>query len=209
MVQNSNGILQECSCECRAVAQLAEHLIPNQGVVGSIPTCPANLLSVPARLYLQKAVLPKPDWHVAYKKEQGRYARMAAFWSLALLLAYGCLGGFVLMVRGILSWFKNDALLKPWVEPFPIIGVLDAGSAIGIVVLLGLSWLVKRILDRPKVADTLIETESELKKVTWPTWPETMNGSIAVVITVVLLLAYLTAADYLLTFVMTRAMGAL
>jgi preprotein translocase SecE subunit len=145
---------------------------------------------------------------MAYKKDQGRYARMAAFWAIVLLLAYGCLGGFVILLRNLFGRLGGVELTTAWVDPFPLIGVLDLASAIGIALLLVLALIVRRILERPRIADVLIDTESELKKVTWPAWNETLNGSVAVIVTVVVLFAYLTAADFLLAEVMTRAMGA-
>ena len=52
------------------------------------------------------------------------------------------------------------------------------------------------------MADLLIETESELRKTTWPTMDEVINSSIVVVVTVLVLGAFLALADSVLARVM-------
>jgi preprotein translocase SecE subunit len=62
--------------------------------------------------------------------------------------------------------------------------------------------VVRRYLQRPKTADLLIETEAEMKKVTWPTLQEVVNAAIVVVVCVVFIGAFLALADWLLGRVM-------
>jgi preprotein translocase SecE subunit len=144
---------------------------------------------------------------MSYKKDQGRYARLFAFWSLLLLMAYGCLGGFKYFLRGMFGKYA-PSLAEPWASSVPLVDKFDLAFVIALGAL-GLSaYVIHRVLERPKVADTLIETELELRKVTWPTANETWNGSLAVVVTVVVLLVFLTFADIALGFLLTRAMGA-
>jgi preprotein translocase SecE subunit len=140
---------------------------------------------------------------VAYKKDQGRFARMAAFWGLFLLAAYGLLGGLVNTLRG---WLGHDRSAA-WVDPFPLLGRLDPAMVI-VLALLGVVGLaIHRYLNRPKSADLLIDTENELRKVTWPSVGETWTGTLAVVVTVALLLLFLTFADIALAYVLGKAMG--
>ena len=105
---------------------------------------------------------------MAYKKDQGRMARMAAFWCLAILIFYGC------------ASLKNELIIRfdSLGQPMgglriPILG-MDLTPALLITALvLGASlWLLYRWQNKPKNADLLIETESELRKVTWPTLDE-------------------------------------
>lgn len=143
---------------------------------------------------------------MAYKKEQGRYARMSAFWALFLLLGYGCLGGLVDQLR---NWFGGlgPTFTDPWLDQFPLLGRIDMAMAISLAVL-GLGALfLHSTLNRPKTADLLIETEGELRKVTWPSGSETWNGTVAVILTVVVLLAFLTFADLALARILTGLMG--
>jgi len=132
---------------------------------------------------------------MAYKQDQGRYARLAAFWTLALLVFYGCTS-----LREQLSAY--GALNKPLVASMPKIPVLgmqlDAGLLISAAVLGGGIWLLYRFLEKPRQADLLIDTENELKKVTWPTTQEAVNSSLVVLGTVVFLMAFLAGADWVL-----------
>ncbi|MBL8692997.1 MAG: preprotein translocase subunit SecE [Planctomycetes bacterium] len=51
-------------------------------------------------------------------------------------------------------------------------------------------------LNRPHVADLLIETEAELKKVTWPTMPDTASSSLIVLITVLVIFLLVAVYDF-------------
>ena len=141
---------------------------------------------------------------MAYRKEQGRFARMAAFWALFFLFAWGCLrpDGLVGSVR---NWISDTS---PWIDPFPILGKLDLSMIICMGVVAVIGFVLYRLLNRPKVADMLIETESELRKVTWPTAGDTWKGTLAVVATVAFMLLFLTGADMGITFVVHQILGA-
>jgi len=118
---------------------------------------------------------------------------MAAFWLLAVLIFYGCTS-----LRRELSAFFPDSLGKAIndlrvpvlamdLSPALIISALTLGAGI---------WLLHRILDQPAKADLLIETEAELKKVTWPSMNDAVHGSVVVIVTVLFLMAYLAGADW-------------
>ena len=65
----------------------------------------------------------------------------------------------------------------------PVVGSLSAAALIIAAAAFGLGLLfLFRTLEKPKNADLLIETESELRKVTWPTLDETIVGSIVVMV---------------------------
>jgi preprotein translocase SecE subunit len=121
-------------------------------------------------------------------------ARMAAFWSLAILFVYGCVS-----LHEELST-RSTALAQPLGGiRIPILG-LDLSPALLIAVILaaGALTLLYRLLERPKNADLLIDTESELRKVTWPTLQDSINSSMVVLVTVVVLMAFLAGSDYVL-----------
>ncbi len=134
---------------------------------------------------------------MAYKQDQGRYARLAAFWSLAILIFYGCTS----LYTELIGRFKQT-LGVPLVKELPRIPVLglslNAAMLITTVVLLGSVLVLYRYLERPKSADILIDTEAELRKVTWPTMPEAMRSSVVVIICVLFLMAFLAGADWVL-----------
>ena len=71
------------------------------------------------------------------------------------------LDGFRLTLRG---WIGNSSLNEPWVAQFPILGKLDFATFVAVVLLVVGGFLIHRFLNKPKTADLLIETESELKK---------------------------------------------
>ena len=146
---------------------------------------------------------------MVYKKDQGRNARMFAFWSLFGLLAYGCLGELPIFLRRMFapeptgdinaepttSW-----LTTAWVEDLPLIGTLDVPMVLAVAVLAAVGFFLVRILRMPRFVDLLIDTEEEMKKVAWPSQSDTINGTVAVVITVVVMLVFLTFADAALSW---------
>ncbi len=143
---------------------------------------------------------------MAYRKDQGRLARMTTFWSLAVLLAYGCLR-MRLELTGMfpesLGAPLSDGLTIPLVN-IPMSPALFAAVA---SLVIGL-WFLNRTLERPKNADLLIETESELRKVTWPTVDETVDGSVVVIVVVLFLMGFMALADYVLGNLFARIITA-
>jgi preprotein translocase SecE subunit len=133
---------------------------------------------------------------VAYKSDQGRYVRMASFWCLFLILAYGIFGGFVHFANGIFGdWFEMDT--SPWFTQVPLLGDFTPGTLAGVVLQVIVGLLLHRLLSRPKTVEYLIETEAEMNKVHWPSWKDTRTGTVAVIITVMVMLLYLMAVDYI------------
>src|SRR5262245_59596887 len=120
---------------------------------------------------------------MAYKKDQGRLARMAAFWSTTALAFYGC-------------WSLKDTLGAAWggtlsapliasMKKVPILGLpFNAATLIAAAVFVAATIALYRWQHTPKVADLLIETEAELRKVTWPTLPEAFQSSLVVIVCV-------------------------
>lgn len=140
------------------------------------------------------------------KKVLGRYARMVAFWSVTLLIAYGCFhgGGLVTVLdKSILPETVN----QPLIQQFPLLGTLKASTLIACALVALVAFAVHRMMARPKIADALVQTESEMAKVTWPTWSETWAGTMAVAVTVVVLFVFLTLIDMGLAAVLARLMG--
>jgi preprotein translocase SecE subunit len=133
---------------------------------------------------------------MAYKKDQGRLVRMAAYWSLALLILYGCRSFYTILP----SW--SQSLGKPLLESMPKIPILGwnlNGALLISGLVLGAAWyLLYRWQQTPKVADLLIDTETELTKVTWPTMSDAVNSSLVVVAVVLFLMTYLAGTDALL-----------
>ena len=133
---------------------------------------------------------------MAYKPDQGRLTRLAAFWSLAILIFYGCTSLYDTLV-GAFEWAA-----RPFFSGFPRIPVLDLtlnpALLITCAVLAASCYALFRWLNTPKIGDLLIETESEMRKVTWPSLQEAINSSVVVIVCVVFLMAFLAGADWLL-----------
>ena len=128
-------------------------------------------------------------------------ARMATFWSLAILLAYGCI-----RMRTELSGLFPTSIGKPiGGMSVPLLG-LDLSPALlaAAGTFAAGMFLLWRTVEKPKNADLLIETEAELRKVTWPTLDETIDGSIVVIVVVIFLMAFMAGADFVLGEVFTR-----
>jgi preprotein translocase SecE subunit len=131
---------------------------------------------------------------MGYKRDQGRMARMAAFWTLAVLLFYGSVS-----LNEFLSghW---PAVATPLIAGFPKIPVLGVGLTPAFLVTLAVfgvgMYALYRWLEQPKTADLLIETEHELRKVTWPTMQEVVNSSLVVIFAVLFLMGFLAVADW-------------
>ena len=131
-----------------------------------------------------------------YKPDQGRHARMAAFWAVVLLGLFGCS-----FLHGALV--GNFASTRESFGEVPIVGVaLTPAFLISALVFAVGVWQTRRWQSRPKMADLLIDTESELRKVTWPTLEAIVNSSMVVGICVVLIGAFLAFADLFLARVM-------
>lgn len=141
---------------------------------------------------------------MSYRKDQGRYARLVAFVGLVMLVGYGCFhgGGLVTTLDG---WLGDGN--TTYVDPFPLLGSLKTSTVIALAVAAFTAFVIHRILNRPRIADSLIETEEEMHKVTWPTWPETWNGTMAVVGMVLVLFVFLTVVDVVLLEVFGRLWG--
>lgn len=129
---------------------------------------------------------------------------MVAFWGLLSLVAYGCFhgGGLVTVLDG---WLGDSN--STFVETFPLLGSLKTSTVIGLGITVVAAMVFHGFLNKPRVADTLISTEEEMQKVTWPTWPETWSGTMAVIGMVLVLFVFLTVVDLLLARVMGSLWG--
>lgn len=137
---------------------------------------------------------------MAYKPQQGRIARTSAFWSAVMLGLYACY-----TLNSELSG-RYESLGDP--IGGIVIPVVSVSLSIAFLISLGLfvAWFVGLSiwLNRPKSADLLIETESELRKVTWPTMEEATNSSLVVIFTVVFLMVYMGLCDRALSALVGR-----
>ena len=135
-----------------------------------------------------------------YKEDQGRHVRMAAFWSVVFFLGFGCRFLHDLMIQ----WPDLRAPLGG--IRIPVVGVnLSPAFLVSALVFCAGMFLIHRWQQRPKVAELLIDTETELKKVSWPNGQDVWNASVVVIVSVIILGCLLAVADIFL-FRLMRAL---
>jgi preprotein translocase SecE subunit len=107
------------------------------------------------------------------KKGQGVLARLAA---------YGV--GSVLVVFGAIRFFAtfNTRGQGVLVRDVPILGELTVYNVVAIMIAVVGLLALHLVLNRDRSVDLLIETEQEMKKVSWPTPPEVWNATLVVVL---------------------------
>jgi len=129
---------------------------------------------------------------------------MLSFWAILLLAAYGCFhsGGLVSVLDRYMG--ESNPVL---IDPFPLLGRLRVSTCIVLGLMLLVGIVTYASLHRPKIADVLIDTELEMQKVTWPTWGEAWQGTMAVTIMVVVLFLFLSVVDLLLLKAMQMLTG--
>ncbi|RKY22627.1 MAG: preprotein translocase subunit SecE [Planctomycetota bacterium] len=140
-----------------------------------------------------------------YKPDQGPYARTSALWLLGALCMFGCttLYYWLLSFRGEPD--GTGVMVKPLMEGnLPVLGIPLTVALLVAVGLAGLClWMLMRMLDRPKVADMLIDSETEMRKCTWPTWDETLTSSVVILVVMVAFTGLLAGMDISLNWFMT------
>lgn len=123
------------------------------------------------------------------KKGQGKRARGIAYAMGVALLVFGCFSLFAAI---------NVPNENVWVEGIPVIGAITLYNVIALVVfMLGLLGL-HLFLNRPSFVDLLIDTEQEMKKVSWPNRAEVQRSTIVVAIVTAVLSLSLFAFDWIL-----------
>lgn len=126
-----------------------------------------------------------------YKPGEGGIARATAFWSLA--------GFAYLAARRFYLWsqrwdfFEKDLLgVEIPVLAFP----LTPGFVGSLAIFLVATWAILKLLNAPKAANLLIDTELEMKKVTWPSFDEARKASFVVIVCVGVMFVFMTLSDY-------------
>ncbi len=127
-----------------------------------------------------------------YKGDQGRAVRLFALISVWVLSLWAAVNLYHALAPGEIPpdkiWADWDLLgLKITISMYLIPSiVLFAAMAVA-------AWIVSH---KPKVAEFLIETEGELKKISWPARKEWINSSLAVMVVIAIFIAYLYVVDF-------------
>lgn len=120
---------------------------------------------------------------------------------LWLLIIYGCIS-FRFVLDG---WAWLPASMRTRLFALPIIGdvTIDVGIALLVIPAVAAVLLV-HYLNKPRIGGFLTETETELRKVAWPSFLETRGASVVVIACVLIMMAFLAGADYLLSQILAR-----
>ncbi len=128
-----------------------------------------------------------------YKHGQGKLSRGLAGMGMGL---FGFFGSYRLYLwLGAYDFFK---------KPLPLLpnNLLGAEMPANYALLVGLGLLIGTavgtyyISNHPRVADFLLETEAEMKKVSWPSVNEVWGSSVVVLIVTIIFGVYLLGVDY-------------
>jgi preprotein translocase SecE subunit len=135
-----------------------------------------------------------------YKSDQGVYARTTSFLLLGAMAVFGAYTLFYWLLS-----FRGDADEAGSLAtdlsggPLPVLSLpltpaLLIASAVGLASL----WILSRLLNRQKAADILIESETEMRKCTWPSVNETVTSSIVILVVMVFFTFALAGMDWIL-----------
>lgn len=135
----------------------------------------------------------------SYRPDQGVFARGIAFWGVT---AYAWYAG-----RSLYYWIQRFDFANHRIggDEIPVVGMyLTPGLLIGCAIFAAITFGAWKLVNHRKIADLLADTESEMKKVTWPSFDETKKSSLVVIGCVAFLLIFLSVSDLALEWVMTN-----
>jgi len=132
-----------------------------------------------------------------YKKGQGKIVRLCAFISSLLLVLLGCYELYKL--PSLKSWWWQDILIPKADRTYSWFERLGAGVKPILILAIGVfivaTYLLFLVFNKPKVADFLIETEGEMRKVSWPKRKEYWTASVVVIVLIIVISLFLFAVD--------------
>ena len=128
-----------------------------------------------------------------YKRGEAKVTRRVAFYSILLLSFWG--------FKELGKWLTTYEWARTEIISF-ILPVYDLPLSVGLALAIALNVVLGvflfRYLNGPKIADLLIDTEQELKKVSWPSWEDARQSTIIVLIFVAATALYLTTVEFAL-----------
>jgi preprotein translocase subunit SecE len=127
-----------------------------------------------------------------YKRGQGKYTRLGSGLGWGVIAALGCLA-----LYGQLSTIDyQNQRVGMWITTMVPVGVF-------VLLAIFIFWL----LNKPSIADFMIDAEGEMKKVSWSTRKEIMVSTTVVVSVVIILGIFLGFADLLFSIFFTDVIG--
>lgn len=119
-----------------------------------------------------------------YKRGKGTASRGICIFFLGIMLLFGCRELRLFLLDRALTPIQITAELElGWADL--ITGLIGAGCAAGIFLL----------LNSRRVVDFLLETEAELKKVSWSSREQIFGNTVVVIVSVIVLALFILASD--------------
>ena len=135
-----------------------------------------------------------------YKKGDAKLTRRITFFSTLIIVWWGFKEFGKWLTRfewGKQNPFGSDASFTlPLYDLPPQVGVLLA-----IFLTIVVALVLFRVLNGPRVAPLLVETETEVKKVSWPSKEDAIQSTIVVLVFVAVVAAFLTVVETVLRYV--------
>jgi len=122
-----------------------------------------------------------------YKPGQGKYSRLGTGFTVAIIVAIGCIQLYKML---------GASDLNLWIT-----------TMVPAAIFVALSVVTYWLLNKPTVADFLIAAEGELKKVNWSSRKEIAVSTFVVIIVVLLMSALLGATDFVFQLVFQKLIG--
>ena len=115
-----------------------------------------------------------------YKRGQGNYTRLWSGFGWGILVALGCLT----LYRQLAVIEMDNEQAEMWVRTMVPVGLF---AILGLVIF----WL----LNRPSLANFMIDAEGEMKKVSWSSRKEIVVSTLIVIVVVFLMATFLSVVD--------------
>lgn len=134
-----------------------------------------------------------------YKPESAKTSRGVTAFILGALLLYGSLSLYDYLADG--WWMDPFGGEGGWGEVLGEEFPLSPRALLTMVLMAASGFGIFKLCNYAKYVDFLVETEAELKKVTWPSKPEVYSSSVIVIVTTIILGIYVFVVDQSLVWI--------
>jgi preprotein translocase SecE subunit len=141
-----------------------------------------------------------------YKKMQGLRIRRITMLSIMITVGLGIY--YYLYLRGGGAVTRPTVWSIPFIDTQELIVFRAAGLTIPLLLSVLTIWFCYRLVNYPRFAEFLINTEAELAKVTWTTRKRLIRDTGVVLLTVLILAVFLYILDIMWVLIL-RALGVL
>jgi len=122
-----------------------------------------------------------------YKPGQGKYTRLCTGFAVAIIVGFGCWRLYqILQAEDVNLWVT---------------------TILPVAIFVALGALIYWLLNKPGIADFMIASEGELKKVNWSSRKEVAVSTLIVIIVVFVMAALLGATDLVFSIVFRQLTG--